>query len=269
MSVVTLEHVSSVLPGSRTVHLVLPETPPDPSVGGYRSAWLLHGRGETSEAWLGHGALTALAERYRCVMIMPTVHNTRYANAVDGEQNWDYLSRELPQWLEARLALAPGRRDRWAIGFSIGGFAALKLGIARGDRFGAAVSLSGALQLELAQVLATAEGPSPRRGWLRRIYGDGPDYPDPDDRLLETAARREAEGKPIAALELRTGEADGSTHLNRLARDRFAGIGIDVPLHVLPGGHDRAFCDRQLEPAFRFLAAATGTDDSTTAGRDA
>lgn len=254
MACLELNHTSSVLGKTMPVHVILPEAPPLPQDERYPALWMFHGRGETSETWLQHDQLPELAETYGCALVMPTVDNTRYADAVNGGQNWTYVSRELPDELEARLPLATTRERRFATGFSIGGLCALKLGIARSERFAAVCSLSGALHLSYPDLLASAADNPDRVRWLKDIYGPGPDFAKSEDRLVETAKAKCQSGVTFPRIQLRCGRQDGSSYLNRQAQTLLRQADVHVDYQKTEGRHDRAYCDKELAAVFRFLA---------------
>jgi S-formylglutathione hydrolase FrmB len=128
MALLTVQHTSAVLGKAMETLILLPGDSKPPPVHGFPTVWLFHGRGESAETWLRHPHLGDLAARHGCALVMPTVANTRYADALEGDQNWTYVSEELPNYLERRLPLARNPEQRFAAGFSIGGLCALKLG---------------------------------------------------------------------------------------------------------------------------------------------
>ncbi len=261
MALLTLEFPSQVLGRQRTVHLILPDSPPRDEDGRYPAVWLLHGRGESSDTWLQHACLADLAEKYGCALIMPAVENTRYANALEGDRNWDYLSEELPGYLETRFALARDRARRFAAGFSIGGYGALKFGIVLGQRFAAVGGISSALVLHYGNLFRAAADKPDRLAWLQQLYGSGPDFPHADDRLLEQTADRLARDQPVARIQLRCGSRDGSSYLNRQAVAAFAEPGLSIDYVETDGDHSRPYCESQLPFLFAFLFNRSNGDN--------
>jgi S-formylglutathione hydrolase FrmB len=237
--------------------ILLPGDSKPPPVHGFPTVWLFHGRGESAETWLRHPHLGDLAARHGCALVMPTVANTRYADALEGDQNWTYVSEELPNYLERRLPLARNPEQRFAAGFSIGGLCALKLGIVHCDRLAAICSVSGALHLDYRELREGAADNPDRLRWLGRIYGSGPDFARPEDRLVERAEQAVRQGRRIPRILLRCGCRDGSCYLNRSAARRFVSAGLSVRYEETDGDHDRDYVEQELESVFGFLMDGT------------
>jgi S-formylglutathione hydrolase FrmB len=257
MALLIVQHESSVLGKAMETRILLPGDSTPPPVRGFPAVWLFHGRGESAETWLRHPHLGDLASRHGCALVMPTVANTRYADALEGDHNWTYISEELPKYLEPRLPLATDSDQRFAAGFSIGGLCALKLGIVHCDRFAAVCSVAGALNMDYQELLDGAADNPDRIRWLRRIYGSGPDFARPEDRLAERAEQAVKQGRRVPRILLRCGCRDGSCHLNRGAAERFASAGLSVRYEETDGDHNRDYLEQELESVFAFLIGGT------------
>ena len=92
---------------------------------------------------------------------MPAVNRSFYANEVHGDRYWDYVSEELPEIVGNFFRISQDPADTFVAGLSMGGYGALKLALTHPDRFAAAATLSGALDLD-ELLVAT------RSGWARR-----------------------------------------------------------------------------------------------------
>src|SRR4030095_358208 len=90
-------------------------------------------------------------ERYAAArnlaVIMPAVDRSFYQNMERGARYWDFLSEELPDIFRQFFPLSSKRDDTFAAGLSMGGYGALRLGLAKPEQFAAVASLSGALDL--------------------------------------------------------------------------------------------------------------------------
>ena len=121
--------------------------------------------------WASHQIEHELSAFYDCAhgaglaVIMPAVNHSYYANELQGERFWDYVSQELPQMMHSmfRLSQAPG--TELVAGLSMGGYGAMKLALTYPERFAAAASFSGAVD---AEALLRKREPRPT---MRRAFG--------------------------------------------------------------------------------------------------
>ena len=72
-----------------------------------------------------------------------------------GKKYWTFVSDELPQIARSFFHLSDKREDNFVAGLSMGGYGAFKLALNHPDRFAAAASLSGALDIR-SRTLADA-----------------------------------------------------------------------------------------------------------------
>ena len=142
MSVAHWAFRSHALGTETTVVLALP----DEDVA-QRTLYLLHGLTDTSTAWLQHGQARALANRYRLAIVMPDGQRSFYADAVHGLAWETWISDELPRTLGQLLRFPQHRSDTAIAGLSMGGYGAMRLALHHPDRYGAAMSLSGTLDV--------------------------------------------------------------------------------------------------------------------------
>ena len=101
---------------------------------------------------------------------MPHVHKSFYTDEAYGNRFWTFLSAELPSIVHPFFRLSDRREDRFVAGLSMGGYGALKWALRQPDRFGAAASLSGALDIEQRQRSPRQEDPQ----LMYRVFGDRP-----------------------------------------------------------------------------------------------
>ena len=124
----------------------------------------------------------------------------------------------------------------------MGGYGALKWALRQPERFAAAASLSGALD-----VVALA-GLAERRELPDRIFGG---TPGPDDDLFALLADADPEALP--SLYVACGTEDqlfaGNTRFVDAAYDR----GLDVEVDFRPGEHEWGFWDTEIQGVLRWL----------------
>lgn len=75
-----------------------------------RVMYLLHGYSDDQSIWMRRTSVERYCAKYNLAVVMPAVNHSYYANELQGERYWDYVSQELPQMMHSmfRLSQAPG-----------------------------------------------------------------------------------------------------------------------------------------------------------------
>lgn len=112
--------------------------------------YLLHGYGGAYGNWiLRVPALKEYASTYNMIIVCPNGENSWYINspAMSGSNFETFLSNELVKYIDSSYRTIADRKQRAITGLSMGGHGGLMLGIRHKELFGAAGSMSGALDL--------------------------------------------------------------------------------------------------------------------------
>lgn len=167
---------------------------------------LLHGMGEDSRSLDRHGVAGALYEAMRegriprVHFVLPAGARGFFINWHDGSQRWeDHALEEVLPAAERELGVLPSRDRRHIIGVSMGGFAALRIGLRRPDLFASAACLSSFIY---DQEQARDFFDSPLFNLfvdMERVFGDGSDqeFVDAHDVYLITERRAPDVGQKI------------------------------------------------------------------------
>jgi S-formylglutathione hydrolase FrmB len=170
------------------------------------------------------------------------VHRSFYTDVVHGGRYWQFVAEELPRIVHGSFVLSDRREDTFVAGLSMGGYGAFKLALRQPDRFAAAGSLSGALDVA---ALAASED---RLELFTSVWGSHSPVGTEDDllHLLEGA-----DPAAMPRLWATCGTRDELLPHQRsfVAAARSRGVDIEADEH--PGEHEWGFWDRHIE---RFLA---------------
>lgn len=115
--------------------------------GPYPTLYLLHDLGEDQTAWLRRSSLEALFEGLPLAVVMPAGHRSWYTNMAYGRDYLTFLTEELPALCERMFPLSAVKEHRFIAGAGMGGYGALKAGLLGPDKFGAAASFNGSLDV--------------------------------------------------------------------------------------------------------------------------
>lgn len=225
-----------------------PERPELPAV-----LYLLHGLSDDQTAWTRQTSIERYASAYNLVVVMPRVDRSFYANMAHGPDYWDFVARELPRFIEETFQVSTAREDTFVAGLSMGGYGALKLALAFPERFAAAASFSGAVDLAELVRIAAAGGTEPRRRrTLGLIVGHELDGIAEEIDLFSLASRLASAGSPAPWLMMTCGTDDELLPHNERLHEHLGSLGIEHAYHTEPGGHVWGLWDRHVE---RFLKA--------------
>jgi len=251
MALATCDFFSDVLEVGTSITVVLPQTT-QAQIGVASDAgpagpppvlYLLHGLSDDHTAWTRYTSVERYAAAAGLAVVMPSVGRSWYADEVGGHLYWTYLSEELPQVVASFFRVSQEPSETFVAGLSMGGYGALKLALRHPERYAAAASLSGALDLvELA-------GRPERVGLFERVFGDRGLEGDDLYRMLAAA-----DPGTLPALHLSCG-TDEEVLMG--ANQRFAAqareLGADVTTVFVPGDHEWGLWDSLLPQVIDWL----------------
>jgi putative tributyrin esterase len=234
-----------ILPQPTTTQIGLTGSAGAAGAGGPPVLYLLHGLSDDHTIWLRYTSIERYVADLGLAVIMPQVHRSFYTDEVFGRPYWTFVSEELPEIAGRFFRLSTRREDTFVAGLSMGGYGALKLALRRPERFAAAASLSGAVDLA-----ARATGaPRPEDPlMMRRILGDRAPARTHDDlfSLVETV-----DGAP--PLFVCCGTEDALHAENLRFRDHCAAHGLTVTATFDAGAHDWAYWDAKIRDVLAWL----------------
>lgn len=108
----------------------------------YRVVYLLHDDGGNADSWAENTRLTAYAQQYHTLFIMPEVERSLYCDMRYGARYFTYLAQELPQFCRSLFHISATREDTAVIGGGVGAYGALKCALTYPECFGICVSLA-------------------------------------------------------------------------------------------------------------------------------
>lgn len=235
---------SDVLQVESTVNVILPERKKVEAAGGATKVlYLLHGYSDDHTAWVRNTSIERYADKCNLAVIMPAVNHSFYANELYGECYWDYIAEELPAEMHHFFHLSDKPEDTFVAGLSMGGYGAMKLALTHPERFSAAASFSGAVNLFDQRKLDDRVN----RASLERIFGDVTQARQGGNDLFDLLVRHaDAPAKP--RLYVACGNADFLYQDNLKFVPALKQHNWDVTYYEEAGvGHEWAFWDRQIK----------------------
>ncbi len=200
--------------------------------------YLLHGLTDDHTIWHRRTSLERYVAAYDLIVVMPNVHRSFYTDMKYGYKYWTFISEELPCICAGFFPISSRREDTFAAGLSMGGYGAFKLALNHPDRFAAAASLSGVMDIRSNACMERF----PQDMGL--IFGkDGPSGPLQD--LFCAVENITPEQCPF--LFQCCGTEDSLYDQNRRFYDFAAGRNLPIIHDEGPGDHDWDYWDSQIK----------------------
>lgn len=221
--------------------------------GKHPALYLLHGLSDDHTIWMRRTSVERYAASAGLALIMPAVGRSFYTDMVNGYDYWKFISEELPSLAEQFFPLSPRRQDRYVAGLSMGGYGAFKLALSCPERFAAAASLSGALDMASRDDKDLAKD-------LKRdmdlVYGGAQRVRNSKNDLFALARRLARGTKPCPRLYQWCGTEDFLYHQNCAFRDHARRIGLKLTYEEGPGSHEWRYWDQQIQRVIEWFGFA-------------
>jgi putative tributyrin esterase len=208
--------------------------------------YLLHGLSDDDTIWLRRTSIERYAAPLGLAVVMPQVHRSFYADQAYGGRYWTFLSEELPALVGEFFRVSERREDTFVAGLSMGGYGALRWALRQPERFAAAASLSGALDVAARRSRPRPEDPR----LFERVFGDEEVAGSPHDlhQLIDQADRA-----TLPALYLCCGTDDGLIGENEAFRETCAAAGVPLRAEFSPGEHEWGYWDARIQDVLAWL----------------
>ena len=213
--------------------------------------YLLHGLSDDHTMWMRQTALEQYAKDYRVCIVMPAVNRSFYMDMERGAKYDTFVAEELPQIIERYFPVSKKREDRFAAGLSMGGYGALKLGLARPGRYAAVASFSGALGMDRV-FQRRAELSEGYMKEMENIYGTEERLLKGDGNLFRLAEKLEKKPEKCPRIYIACGTEDHLFNANERFVERF-GKSLKVEYLTQPGTHSWLLWNEDIRRVLEWL----------------
>jgi len=219
----------------------------------YRTLYLLHGHSDDHTAWQRWTSIERYVEGLNLAVVMPAVNLSFYTDMAHGGKYWQFISEEVPAVARDLFPLSAQRADNFVAGLSMGGYGAFKLALSHPDRFAAAASLSGAV--DIREVVKAHNDPL-NKIWLREmraIFGDDLSKVAGSTHDLLTLAKKVAKAPLKPRLYQCCGTEDFLHADNLRFRDAVRKLPLDLTYAEGPGEHNWAYWDMMIQNVLAWM----------------
>lgn len=218
--------------------------------GSYKTVYLLHGMSDDHTVWQRRTSIERYVSRLGIAVVMPPTHLGFYTDTTYGMAYWTFVSEELPRICrEFFPRMSQKREDTLAAGLSMGGYGAWKLGLGASETFGAAASLSGALDMASDGHRQMIEE---KRAYFEGIFGSEEQLKGSENDLLALAEKLAAAGKARPRLYAWCGTEDFLYQDNLHAWEHVKKLGYDLTCEESAGDHQWKYWDAKIQDVLRW-----------------
>lgn len=256
MALIHCHFFSQVLGLMSSLSAILPE-PVSPEPGArrtlqparYPTLFLLHGMSDDHTVWQRRTAIERYVEGLNLAIVMPAVQRSYYTDMATGQRYWTFISEELPAVARHYFPLSEARDKSYVAGLSMGGYGAFKLALSYPERYAAAASLSGALDVgRLVRAQEEAGG-----GELQHIFGSARVLTGSANDLFALAEQAARRGGEMPQLYQWCGTEDHLHGDNVRFCLHAQKLGLEVTYEEGVGGHEWACWDAQIKRVLAWL----------------
>lgn len=214
--------------------------------GKHPTLYLLHGLSDDHTIWLRRTSIERYASAMGLAVVMPAVNRSFYTDMPNGHKYWEFVSEELPALAQSFFPLSARREDNFVAGLSMGGYGAMKLGLACHERFAAAASLSGVTDIRWP--VEHHEGSE-----FRWLLGEPSGLEGTTADLFHLAKELAESGLEPPKLFQCCGTEDFLYEQNIRFRDHCLSLGLPLTYEEEPGTHEWGYWDVKIRRVLEWL----------------
>jgi len=256
MALIHCHFFSHVLGLMSTMSVILPD--PEPLKVGAAPAsrshplptlYLLHGLSDDHTVWQRRTALERYVEGLNLAVVMPGAGRSFYADMASGQRYWTHISEEVPAVARHFFPLSAKRCENFAAGLSMGGYGAFKLALTYPERYAAAASLSGVL--DVVRYAQAEQGAGQNE--LQHVFGGINALAGGPNDLFTLTEQLVNQGGTRPALYQWCGTEDFLFADNVRFREHTTSLGMATTSEQGPGGHEWSCWDAQIKRVLAWL----------------
>lgn len=221
----------------------------------YQVLYLLHGAYGDYSDWLRWSSIEKYAATRCLAVVMPCASNSFYQDMYRGSDYLTYLTKELPEFIQAMFPVSKKREHNFTAGLSMGGYGAVKIALERPDLFSKCISLSGAVDIVGVQEgIEEGEMQGPFR-W-DAIFESPARIEGSDADLMALYDKKRQQGCEMPDIFLSCGREDFIYPKNLTAKAKLEALGANLTYEEHSGIHDWDYWDLHIKRAIDWLGLA-------------
>ncbi len=210
--------------------------------------YLLHGYSDDHSIWLRRTSIERYVSDKGLVVVMPNGDLSYYTDMAKGQKYYTFISQELPEKMGKIFQVSQSRENTFIAGLSMGGYGAFKIALRNPDRYCAAASLSGVVDICHQFKVGWSEE---KLNSLKLIFGEPIAIKDTENDPVYLLKNL----KPTSAPKLYQccGTEDflyqGNLNFKKIATE----LGFDLTYEDGPGNHNWEYWDAMIQKVIKWL----------------
>lgn len=218
----------------------------------YKTLYLLHGYTDDHTAWMRWSSIEKYVEGLNLAVVMPAVNTSFYTDMAFGRNYFQFISDEVPAIAREMFSLSSAREDNFVTGISMGGYGAYKLALTLPERYAAAASLSGALDVTETIKGHGLHDPKVWKPEMQSVFGDLSKLAGSKHDLF-ALAKKAARSSLKPRLYQCCGTEDFLYADNVRFRDAISKLPFDHTYEEGPGEHVWEYWDRMIQNVLKWM----------------
>ncbi|MFW5981341.1 MAG: alpha/beta hydrolase [bacterium] len=250
MAFIECNFYSNTLALSTTINVILPDEAAQ-SDGKhnynkrYPTLYLLHGLSDDHTIWQRKSSIERYVEKMGLAVVMPAVNRSFYTDMVHGLKYWTYITEELTHLTRTFFPLSDKREDNFVAGISMGGYGSFKIALSYPERYSAAASLSGAMDIVARSKIWTDE--------FQNIFANVNKLKGSQDDLYYLANKVDQSTGPKPKLYQCCGKEDFLYDDNIKFRDFCTSLSLEYIYEEEKGEHNWDYWDTKIKDVLKWL----------------
>lgn len=215
----------------------------------YPTLYLLHGLSDDHTIWQRRTSIERYVSELGLAVVMPNAGRSFYTNMKHGYNYFTFISEELPNIARQFFPLSEKREDNFIAGLSMGGYGAFKIALSCPEKYAAAASLSGVLDINSRvksdDIISNNE--------LYNIFGELDSVPNSEHDLFYLAQNLINSGSIKPKLFQCCGTEDFLYENNQNFKNFIVKTDFDYTYIEGPGSHTWDYWDKNIQNVLNWL----------------
>lgn len=215
----------------------------------YPVLYLLHGLTDNYTGWQRKSSIERYVSEMGLAVIMPDAGRSFYTDMKHGYKYFTFITEELPKIAKQFFPISDEREDTFVAGLSMGGYGAFKLALSCPEKYAAAASLSGALdmvyRIKSNEIEDTSE--------IENILGDLNSIENSKNDLFYLTKQVIASEGPKPKLYQCCGTEDFLYKDNQNFKSFIENSSLYYTYQEGPGAHEWIYWDAEIQKVLKWL----------------
>ncbi len=210
--------------------------------------YLLHGLSDNYQAWCRYTSIERYVAKLPLIVVMPDVNRSFYCDMNQGYRYFTHVTEEVPRICKGFFPISDAREHTFVAGLSMGGYGAFKMAMRCPDKFCAAASMSGCLDLRgVDHEWESVPGERELVFGAQEAFEGGP------NDLVHLAEKLVSGSQPRPKMYSCCGADDFIVDTSRSFKREADRIGLDLEYEEESGDHNWGYWDQKIRKVLDWL----------------